>query len=198
MRRNAAILAVSILAGVFAIPAANAQGATCQNAQYNPDLLARFPKLPADCLDIITRDGQQYAVIKAQLTKTGPGQVYVRVKQPDGSLGKTQRINVKKNFKVQINGKATDVQDLALGQELTAYVKVSEPVVALAPAADSEPLQTTPIAAAPEPAKQGHVPKTASELPLYGLLGGGLLLLGTLIALLRIMMVRSLQPRRAE
>src|SRR6185295_9581193 len=78
-------------------------------------------------------------------------------------------------FRVLIDGKPTRIEDLAIGQELTAYVKVTEPVVTLEPGSEEEPLEPSvskeePLAAA---AAQPALPQTASALPLVVI--GGLL-----------------------
>ena len=48
----------------------------------------------------------------------------------------------KPEFRVKVDGKPVSVRNLAVGQELTAYVKVSEPVIALEPAVDEPVLLT--------------------------------------------------------
>ncbi len=75
------------------------------------------------------------------------------------------------------------MRDLATGQEITAYVKVDAPVMALAPAEPSEPFVATPIE---EPQEQmAALPATSSMLPLFGMLGGVSLLLGSLLSVIR-------------
>jgi hypothetical protein len=165
------------VAAALAAPAALAQGPGCATAQFAPGVVARFPNVRAACMDVIERGGQQYAVIKADLVRTANNAVFVRFKRSDGSRSDTQKVTVKPDFRVQINGTATRVSDLAVGQELTAYVKVSEPVFALAPAVDAEPLETAPIEAAPPvlASNEAAMPHTASALPVVAMFGIALL-----------------------
>lgn len=176
--------AVSVLCTLGAI-SAHAQTVTCQNAQYDPEVVARYPNVAERCLDIVTRDGEQYAVVKGRLERVNTnGSIVVRMKQPDGSYSDRRTIKTDGNLKVLINGKPSRIQDLALDQELTAYVKVGAPVMALAPADESTPLTPTPLGY-PEQRMAAALPSTASPLPLLGLVGGALLLFGGLLSAIR-------------
>lgn len=167
---------------------AHAQGATCATAQFSQELQDRFPKIRNACLDIVEKGGQQYAVIKADLMRTTPNSLQVRVQQSDGTKSATQNIKVKSGFRVLVEGKPVRVDDLAVGQVLTAYVKVTEPVMALAPADDNEALDLEPVGpAAPVlAAANPTMPKTASPLSTYGAAGIALLLLATVLTVLRL------------
>ncbi|HEX2494574.1 MAG TPA: hypothetical protein VHK24_12425 [Steroidobacter sp.] len=165
---------VAILS-LSAAPALHAQPAKCKDVEFSQDVLERFPKAREACLDVVTRDGEQYAVFKADLLRVAGRTVRIRTKLPDGSHGAAQNITIAPNRRVLADGKPIAPEELAVGQELTAYVKVTEPVIAVA-TADTEPLTTQPLEAAPaHVAAAPEMPRTASPLPLIG--AGGLLLL---------------------
>jgi LPXTG-motif cell wall-anchored protein len=90
-----------------------------------------------------------------------------------------------------VNGRSTPVEEIAVGQEITAYVNVTDPGIALAPAEASDPVEFTPVPAEPEPepvraaAAPPEMPKTATQLPLLGAFGVALLALGVGFAFLR-------------
>jgi hypothetical protein len=181
------ISAASVLCTIGAIAVSQAQSVTCENAQYDPSVLAKYPNLAKACLDIVTKEGEPYAVVKAKLDRVSGNNASVRVKLPDGTYHKRQTVRTDPDLRVLIEGKPTRVRDLATGQELTVYVKVREPVMALAPAEE-----TTPLAAAPiqdeEPEQEqmaATLPATSSFLPLLGLFGGVSLLLGGLLSAIR-------------
>jgi hypothetical protein len=177
--------AISVLCAIGAIAVSQAQSVTCQNAQYDPDVLARFPNIAKACSDIVSKNGEDYAVVTARLDRVDPsGRVQVRVKQPDGSYSKRISIRPRPDLKVLVDGKPARVQDLADNQEITAYVKVREPEMALAPADPQERYVFIPIE---EPQEQlaAALPATASFLPLFGLLGGLSLLLGGWLSVIR-------------
>jgi hypothetical protein len=184
-----ASLATCLLALIPAAVLAQ-QPAACERVEFSQDVLARFPNIRRACLDVISKDGQEYAVVKADLVRATARRMTVRVKLPDGTHSDPIGINVKPNERLNIAGKMTPIQDVAIGQELTAYVHVRDPGIALA-SDTAGPVEFTPIAEepAPEPAAAAaaapEMPKTATRLPLIGTIGLLLLALGAGIAVLR-------------
>ncbi len=163
----------------------------CQRVEFSAQVLERFPNIRSACLDVISRDGQQFAVVIAGLVRSTSRRIIVRVKLPDGSRSEPIGINVGRNDRVNINGRMTPIQDVATGQDLTAYIHVSDPGIALA--SDSTgPIEFTPVTDEPEPepvaeaaAPAPEMPKTATRLPLAGVVGLCLLALGAGLAIVR-------------
>jgi len=187
MRRStylSIIGATAVLGGV----AAPAMAATCADAQFSQAVLDRFPNIRAVCSEIISKDGQEYAVVKGDLVRTGNNAVYMKFKLADGTKSDTRKIETRPEFRVKIDGKPVSVRNLAVGQELTAYVKVSDPVIALEPAEASEPLAAYPIEeAAPMVADNtAEMPTTASALPTVAGFGALLLAFAGMLTFLRI------------
>lgn len=135
----------------------------CRRAQFGPEILERFPNAREACRDVITRDGQQYAVFKAQFEQAVGRTLHVRVRNPDGSRGQRMRIPTSPDFRVLVDGKPTRVRDLATDQELTAYVQVNSAMVALAPASEAEALQAVPFAAVSPTAADNEQATNQSE-----------------------------------
>ena len=165
------------------------QPAVCQRVEFSQEVLARFPNIRKACLDVINKDGQEYAVVKADLVRATSRRMTVRVKLPDGTHSDPIGINIKGNARVNVNGQPTRLEDVAVGQELSAYISVKDPGIALAPVEPSEPVVFTPMTAEPEPepavAAATEMPKTATRLPLLGTIGFVLLALGAGLAILR-------------
>ena len=167
------------------------QPAACERVQFSEDVLARFPNIRQACLDVINKDGQDYVVVKADLVRATSRRMTVRIKRPDGSYSDPIGINIKPNARLNVDGKMVGIQDVAVGQELTAYVHVTDPGIALA--SDVEVVEFTPVPATPEPepapaapaAAAPEMPTTATRLPLAGAIGLGLLAFGAGIAVLR-------------
>ena len=139
------------------------------------------------CSEIIEKEGQQFAVVKGDLVRTGTNSVYMKFKLADGTKSDTRKIQTKPEFRAMVDGKPVSVRNLAVGQELTAYVKVSDPVIALEPATD-EALVLTPIEpAAPMVAdNSADMPHTASALPTAAGLGALLLAFAGMLTFLRV------------
>jgi hypothetical protein len=196
MKASLFTIAASAVLAITAIPAANADPADCQTAQFSSEVLAKFPNIAKTCLDIINKDGQDYAVVKADLVRTRPGAVTVRVKMPDGTRSDSMIIRTAPGRRVLVDGKEVRVEDLAVGQEITAYVKVTQPEIALAPVEPTAPIESSPMEeAAPAPAETAStattMPTTASPFPAIGLAGFGLILAGTLLGFARRRNARS-------
>lgn len=168
------------------------QPAACERVEFSAEVLARFPNIRSACLDVINRDGQNFAVVRANLVRVTPRRMTVRVQLPDGTQSNTMGINVASNERVNVGGRMVPVGELAVGQTISAYINVNDPGIAVA-SEDPGPVEFTPITAEPEPAPEPAVaaapapemPKTASNLPLAGTIGLLLLVVGAGIAFLR-------------
>jgi hypothetical protein len=163
----------------------------CQRVEFSAQVLERFPNIRSACLDVISRDGQQFAVVKADLVRATARRMTVRVKLPDGTRSEPLGINVAPNARVNINGRMTPLSEVAIGQELSAYIHVSDPGIALA-SEEPGPVEFTPVTAEPEPEPTvaaaepaPEMPKTATRLPMVGAIGLVLLALGAGIAVVR-------------
>jgi hypothetical protein len=187
MRRSTylSIIGVTAVLGGVTAPA---MAADCATAQFSQAVLDRFPNIRAVCSEVIVKDGQEYAVVKGDLVRTGNNAVYMKFKLADGTRSDTRKIETRPEFRVKIDGKPVSVRNLAVGQELTAYVKVTEPVMALAPAEPSEPVVSYPIedAAPALAANDADMPHTASALPAVAGFGGLLLAFAGMLTFLRI------------
>jgi len=167
------------------------QSAACERVEFSQEVLARFPNIRGACLDVISRDGQEFAVVKADLVRATPRRMTVRVKRPDGTRSDPIGVNVRANERVNVAGRMTPIDQVAIGQELSVYIHVTDPGIALA-SEETGPVEFTPVTAEPEPEPAmaaaepaPAMPKTATRLPLAGALGLGLLALGAGIALVR-------------
>jgi hypothetical protein len=165
---------VAGLAASAALSAAENPG--CANVKFSQAVLEKFPRAQEACLDVIEKGGEQYAVFKADLTGVQGNTVRVRVKLPDGSYSDPKSIKTNPKLRVLVDGKPYTVSELAPNQELTTYIRVDKPMIALAPADQAEPVEPVPLAA-PEPetrlaaAPAPTMPHTASQVALPLLLG---------------------------
>lgn len=150
---------IGVLLWVATVPA-EAQGPACQEVKFSENVLDRFPDARKSCFDVIERNGEEYAVFKVQLAEVRGNTLRVRVKKPDGSVGKIQNVETSPNRRVLIEGKPYRVSELAPDQELTAYVHVTRPEIAIAPVSDAEPVESVPLAMADEPMRVSAAPPT--------------------------------------
>jgi hypothetical protein len=166
----------------FAIaPDASAQSSACQTVKFSDSVLQRFPRAREACLDVITRDGEQYAVFKADLLRVSGNTARIRAKLPGGGSAPAQSIRFDPKRRVLVNGKGISPSQLAVGQELTAYVKVTEPAATLA-SDDEGAIATFPFEEEPERTASAEMPATAGPLPLIGTIGMLFLTIGAGLA----------------
>jgi hypothetical protein len=187
MRRSIylSIIGVTAVLGGVAAPAL---AADCASAQFSDSVLARFPNIRAVCTEVIEKDGQQYAVVKGDLVRTGNNAVYMKFNLADGTKSDTRKIETRPEFRVKVDGKPVSVRNLAVGQQLTAYVKVSDPVIALEPAESSDQIAAYPIqeAAPAMAANTAEMPRTASPMPAVASLGALLLAFAGMLTFFRL------------
>jgi hypothetical protein len=185
MRTTSCLISTIVL--LAAAQAAQAQTPTCQTVEFSDSVTQRFPRVREACLDVIERQGELLAVFKADLLRVSGNKVRIRAKLPNGTHADAQTVQVNPQRRVLIDGKGYRVNELALGQELTIYAKVDEPVVTLAPAdtneaTDFSPLESEPASVA---AADPEMPRTGSLLPAMGMGSGLLLCLGAALGLFR-------------
>ena len=130
---------VAVGLGLFAVVAAaqepqeaQQQRMPCPTAQFSKEVLARFPRAREACLYLAQREGEPYAVYRAEVVKVHDDGVEVRFKMPNGEMSESHYIKTNPELRVEVEGAAVEVKDLAVGQDLMAYVKVREPVMELA------------------------------------------------------------------
>ena len=152
-----------LMAGLFAsaeLMAAESPG--CPGVVFSDAVLQKFPRAQEACLDVITKGGEKYAVFKADLQSVQGNTVRVKMRLPDGSYSDTKAIKTKSNLKVLVDGKPYGIQDLAPNQELTTYIRVDQPMIALAPANDNDPVEPVPMTG---PAPTEHLASAAPVMP---------------------------------
>lgn len=194
-----AAAAIMLAATAVAAPPVLAQNAAaCQAVTFSADVLSRFPNASQECLDVIERDGQQYAVFKAQLIRADGDKLRIRMKQPDGSLAEAITVKPRQKLRVLVNGEAISVDQLAPNQELTAYVRVDKAEIALAPAAPTEPLELEPVVVQHVAVASAHtgpaMPKTAGQAGVFALLA----VLNLLVALVSVILRRVIRRDIAD
>jgi hypothetical protein len=187
MRKTIGLLAsLAFLGGLATTHSASAQGG-CGGVTFTGPVLSQLPEAASACREIVTRNGQQFAHFKAEIMGTSGSQIRARFAMPNGQYSKTFQFTAPQGSRVNIAGRNYRFNDLSQGQELDVYLPPdrwelevpSTENFAAAPAADVVRITTITVASA------STLPKTASSVPLVGLLSVVLLTLGTGLALVR-------------
>jgi len=174
------MLATLALGGLAASPAVMAQAPTCDDIEFKSNVTDQFPNVADACLEVLERDGALYAKVEAEVVVARrSGDVTLDIKTRDGSSIR-QSFQTESEFRVLLDGRSHRVRDLVRGQEIRIYLPSDRWAVAQVEE-PSVPVVVAPLAPPPpepEPEMVAELPGTASPLPLMGLGGILLVLLG--------------------
>jgi LPXTG-motif cell wall-anchored protein len=172
------LASVTLLAGLAVTQPVRAQGG-CPGVNFTGPVASQFPEARDACLEMVTRNGQQFAHFKGEIVGVSGNQVRAHFKLPNGQYSPTYAFTPQSGARVNINGTKYRFNELSRGQDLDIYLppdrwEFDVPETenfAAAPAAEVVRI-TTITRASPT------LPKTASSVPLVGLLSVALLALG--------------------
>jgi hypothetical protein len=186
MKKTILIPMLILLFGMSFTLSASAADYTCADLTWSAKRLELNSNIANVCLEVVDRNGGTYAKLRARVVRQGVNSTVVQYQHPDGSWSPSQRV-FPEGFQALIAGKDVRISDLAPRQELNVYIRGADnftlpaPVVAAAP-----PPPPPPPAPEPEPEPEPvALPTTATQLPLFALLGGLLLLMGGLVSVVR-------------
>ena len=187
MKKTTSLIASSaLLVAMFTAAPAQAQ-VTCDDIDFTGPQAQRFPELRNACLGVVTRDGRNYAKFTAELQRIAGNTVYAKFKLPAGGMSDTYKFDVPSDSRVTVDGRQYRYRDLGKGTEVNLYIPDDRWEVHV-PATEDFATATTVAVATPalttdEEADDmvAALPKTASPLPLIGLMGGLLTSLGVLL-----------------
>jgi len=162
-----------------------AQAASCSDVIWSAETLESNPNVGDACLDVVDKRGTQSVKLTARIVRQGVNSTIVQWQMPDGSWTASERRFPERGATAEINGQEVRIIDMAPRQVVNVYIpmlnnwSLPEPVVAAAP-------PPPPPAPAPEPEPEPEaLPTTATQIPLFALLGGLLILLGGAVSFTR-------------
>jgi hypothetical protein len=187
MKKTVTILLLVLLTGLGFTVNANAQDWNCSDLTWSSERLETSPNVAQNCLDVVEKNGVPYAKLHARVVRQSVNSTVVQYQLPDGSWSPTERV-FPGGFSAEIEGRDIKIQDLPLRQEVNVYVKpednFSYPVAAAVVAAAPAPAPAPVPVPEPEPAPV-YLPTTATQVSLFALLGGLMVLLGGAVAMVR-------------
>jgi hypothetical protein len=183
--KKTTLFTMLVLLGALGFTSA-AQAVTCGDIVYTDTLRATNPNIHEACLEVVERDTVSFVKLKARVVRQSVNSTIVQWQLPDGSWSASDRTYPPYGATAEIGGKEVRISDLAPKQEVNVYVMqegnwtvaevVAAPTAAPAPAPRAAP--------APEP-MPAALPSTATQVPLFALLGGLLILLGGAVSFVR-------------
>jgi hypothetical protein len=166
-----------------------AQETSCRDVNFTGPIAREFPNARDACLGVQTRsDGRQYAHFKARITRVRGNTVDAEFKMPDGTYGREISVTPDPSARVRIAGRSYRYNELSRGQELDVYLPPDRWEIAVPSTEEFAAAPTVTLVAVADPAPvvaANTLPRTASPLPLVGVLGGVLTALGLLVVAVR-------------
>lgn len=175
---------ITVLAGactaLFFGQFASAQQLSCSDIEWSSAVTDEYPSIADACDAVVQRDGKMFARIEVEIQRVRGRTLTFKIINNDGSSGGSYRQTVDTSWRARIGGRSYRPSDLSRGQMLNVYMPgdrwaVIPEDVGDAPAA----MEAVALEAAPE------LPKTASPLPLFGLLGAGFMALAAGLGVVR-------------
>ena len=185
MKKTILIPTLILLFGMGFTVSASAADYTCTDLTWSAARLAKNSNIANVCLDVVERNGGTYAKLHARVVRQGVNSTVVQYQRPDGSWSASERV-FPEGFEALIAGKNVRISDLAPRQEINVYIKGEDNFTLPAPVVAAAPPPPPPPAPEPEPEPEPvALPTTATQLPLFALLGGLLMLMGGLVSVVR-------------
>ena len=160
----------------------------CGDIVFSSDISSRFPNARNACLDVVEKNGPNFAHFKARIARVSGNSVEAEFRQADGSWGRPVQFQPDPSARVRIAGQSYRYRDLSRGQELDVYLPPDRWAIAV-PETDVEFIVAEEVeyVELQEPTQQfaGNLPRTASSLPLLGVVGLVLVGMGGLLLLIR-------------
>jgi len=171
----AAAVALAAAAGVFAQSSSvdkafTANGSSCLEIVWSPEMLAKHPKIASACQEVMQKDGKSYVRFDGEVKKVSKGGTEVVM---DMKGGDAITLHPKEGRSVYIAGKKTPVKSLRPGDTLTFYIPEDRLTAAVmeTPAAPVEEIDMGPPVQVAMTTTDYSMPTTASNWPLLALFG---------------------------
>jgi hypothetical protein len=161
-----------------------AQAASCSDVIWSAEMLEASPSVTSACLDVVDKRGSQAVKLTARVVRQGVNSTIIQFQLPDGSWTASERRFPARGATAEIGGQEIAILDMAPRQVVNVYIPMENNWSLPAPVVAAPPPPPPAPAPAPEPEPEA-LPTTATQIPLFALLGGLLILLGGAVSFAR-------------
>ena len=174
---------VVLLGGVFVAllsgQSALAQDPTCADIEWSSMVTDEYPSIADACDSVQMKNGKLFARIEVEIQRVRGRTLTFKIINNDGSTGGNYTTTVDTGWRAKIAGETYRPNELFRGQRLNVYMPHDRWAVIVEDDDGPDEADAVAIVAAP------MLPKTASALPLFGLLGAGFLSLAAGLGVIR-------------
>ena len=173
------LYALFLAVAVFSQPALAQDDLTCADIEWSAVVTDRYPDIDLACNAVMEKNGQMYARVTVEVMRVSGTNITFKVIHRDGSSGGAYTQNVGNSWRANIGGDTYRARDLRRGQRLNVYMPPDRWAMIHDDEDGPDMEDAISLTAAP------MLPETASKLPLAGLFGALLLMMGAALTLLR-------------
>jgi hypothetical protein len=130
MKITKALAVIAGIASLAAFPTANAQDVTCQNANFSEAVLESFGSIRYSCLEIVQRNGEPHAYIRAEVVRVWPPKLTVRAERTDGTESNEITFTPADGYEFMVDQdrRKSTLAELTESSVLHVYVPVEAPI----------------------------------------------------------------------
>jgi len=163
-----------------------AQAASCSDVIWSAEMLESNPNVAPACLEVVDKRGNWAVKLTARVVRQGVNSTIIQWQMPDGSWSASERRIPERGATAEIGGQSVRITELAPRQVVNVYIPMAGnwSLPEAAPAAAPAPAPAPMPEPEPEPEPEA-LPTTATQVPLFALLGGLLILLGGAVSFAR-------------
>ena len=187
------VLTAAVTTMLLALGWSTTSFAACEGIDFVAEITDVFPDADEACLALVERNGAQYARFDAEIVRVRGPEVRAKFKKPNGEWTDTYAFRPDPDRRIKIQGRSYRFRDLGRGQQLDIYLSTDKFEIHV-PDDDEADFATTVAVITPvavyRPEPEPEMPKTASLVPLMGLLGGVFLVFAGGLAAIRRRLVR--------
>ena len=163
---------------------------TCDDIEWSATITDQYPEIDKACNAVMEKNGELYARVSIEVLRVRNNVLTFRVLNRDGTSGGSFTQNVGSNWRANVGDREIRARDLMRGQRLNIYLPPDRWAVIHEDDDGPDMADAVPIEPAPV------LPTTASQWPLVGALGAGLLLLGGVFSLARRRQTAAVRVRK--
>ncbi len=152
---------------------------TCDDIEWSAVITDTYPEIDRACNAVMEKNGEVFARVSIEVQRVRNNVLTFRVLNNDGSSGGSFTQNMGTEWRASVGGEELRARDLMRGQRLNVYLPGDRWAVIMEDEDGPDMADAVPVAPAPE------LPTTASQWPLVGALGAGLLMLGAAFSVMR-------------
>ena len=130
MKLSRIVASLAAIASFAAVPAATAQDMTCASVNFSQEVLDAFGSIRYSCREIVQRNGEPHAMLRAEVVRANPPKLTVRFQRTDdGRMTNPVTFTPQDDYIFTLDsGKNLSLRELVAGNILRVYVPVSAPV----------------------------------------------------------------------